>query len=220
MIMNDYFIRYLCYLGTNTFSQRKVVQHIGSDGSYSNICNYTIQQVEQILTNVKIENEYLINLKHENIIKYFGIFCEEDKLPILVMESIQCDLYEYLTINRKIAWNDVFAILQGISKALFYLHNDKNMAHCRVCTKSIVLTKGIVAKLTNFELAVVNRNDDKFFDVFCLGEVMVNVIQCAKFNETPLHLLFQSLHKFAEECLVKENRPSSSTVLNTIENYR
>ena len=217
-------ILYAIYLGTNAFSCRKVVQQIGSDGRYSNICNYTVQQVKQILTNVKTENEYLSNLKHENIIEYFGIFYEEDKLPILVMESIQYDLYEYLTINHTIAWNDVFAISQGISKALFYLHNDKNMAHCHICTKSIVFTKGI-AKLANFELAVechdgVNCEDNKAFDVFCLGEVLVNLMQYEKLDKKPLHSLFQSMYKFAEECLTKENRPSSSKVLITIEDYR
>ena len=181
-----------------------------------------------MLKNTEIESEHLANLKHENIIKFYGIFCEKDKLPILIMEPIQCDLYKYLCNNQSVSWNHAFTILQGISKGLSYLHDAKNMVHCNICTISIVLTKTTVAKLTSFELAVVVSRDgtaqeeDRLmsYDVFCFGQVLLNIIQCTQHEKEQLHSLFQSMHEFAEECMSSRKRTTSSEILNTIEKYR
>ena len=205
------------------------MQHIGWTMSYSDINNYTVEQVEQILKNTKIESEHLANLKHENIINFFGIFYEKDKLPILIMESIQCDLYEYLFNNQSISWNHVFTILQGISEGLSYLHEVRNMIHHNICTRSIMLTKSLVAKLTSFELAVVVPHDgtaqkENFFtykyDMFCFGEVLVNMVHCTQHVKEQLHLLFESMHEFAVECMSLRNPPTSGEILNAVGKYK
>ena len=205
------------------------MQHIGWTISHTDINNYTIKQVKQILQNTEIESKHLANLEHENVIKFYGIFYEENKLPVLIMEPIQCDLHEFL--NRSISWNCAFSILQGISKGLSYLHDGNNMVHCNICTISIVITgtgKAPVAKLTSFELAIVLPNNTtaeeesrlKSSDVFCFGQVLVNIIQCTEHTEKKFHSLFESMHEFAVECLSLRNRPTSAKILDTIVKYR
>ena len=213
----------------NCFSQQRLMQHIGWTVSYSDINNYTIEQVKQILQNTEIESKHLINLKHENIIKFYEIFYEENKLPVLILEPIKCDLHDFL--NQSISWNYVFIILQGISNGLSYLHDGNNMVHRNICTRSIVITdtgKAPVAKLTSFELAIVlphnataqEESHLKSSDVFCFGQVLVNIIHCTEHVEKRLQSLFESMHKFAVECLSLNNRPTSVEILNTIVKYR
>ena len=204
------------------------MQHIGWTVNYSDINNYTIDQVTQILQNTKIESKHLASLEDENIIKFYGIFYEENKLPVLIMEPIKCDLHDFL--NQSITWNCAFTILQGISSGLSYLHDGKNMVHRNICTRSIVITdtnKGPVAKLTSFELAIVlphdatapEKNRLKSSDVFCFGQVLVNIIHCTEHVERRLQL-FGSMHEFAVECISLKNRPTSGEILNTIVKYR
>ena len=197
--------------------------------NYLEIDNYTIEQVKQILKNTEIESKHLASLKHENITKIYGIFHEEDKLPVLIMEPIKCDLHEYL--NQSISWNCAFTILQGISNGLSYLHDGKNMVHRNICMRSIVITdigKAPVAKLTSFELAIVLPHDCtaqeesqlKSSDVFYFGQVLVNIIQCTEHAKKQLQSLFESMHEFAVECMSLKNRPTSGKILNTIVKYR
>ena len=205
------------------------MQHIGWTVNHTDINNYTVNQVKQILRNTEIESKHLVNLEHENIIKFYGIFYEENKLPVLIMEPIQCDLHDFLI--QSISWSNAFTILQGISEGLSYLHDNNNMIHRNICTRSIVITgtgKAPVAKLTSFELAIVLLHDTtaeeethlKSSDVFCFGQVLVNIVQCTEHTEKKLHSLFESMHKFAVECMSLINRPTSGKILNTIVKYR
>jgi len=140
------------------------------------------------------------------------------------MESVQCDLYEYL-VNNDVAWNDIFTITQGISRGLYYLH-EVNVVHRQISVKNIVLTKEFVAKLTSFEVAVTVFHDcqdikeDPFYcDVSSFGQVLQEIISCIDPIERQ-SLLFQSMFKFANQCLAVKTHPSSIEILDTINNYR
>lgn len=146
------------------------------------------------------------------------------------MESFQCDLHEYLDTCQIISWNNSFAVLEGISHALFYLHEVKNIVHHNLCKKTVVLTKAFVAKLTSFESAVSVPGDanaeekrnplyDKSRDVFCFGEVLVDIISYTNHEKKQLQSLYETMHKFAEECLSPKSC-STSQLGSTIENYR
>ena len=141
------------------------------------------------------------------------------------MESVQCDLYEYLVKNDVVTWNDIFTITQGISRGLYYLH-EVNVVHQHISLKNIVLTKQFVAKLTSFEVAVTVLHDcqdikeDPFYcDVSSFGQVLQEIISCTDPIKRQL-LLFQSMFKFADQCLSVKTHPSSIEILDTINNYR
>ena len=125
-------------------------------------------------------------MRHENIITLLGVYYEDrlgNVLPMLVMESVQCDLDYYLFhYTETTTCNEDLLILQGISSGLMYLHEVKSIIHNRVCTNSVLLTKDLVVKLSNFESAVtVNKSADKVVfsqssDVFLFGIILSKIL--------------------------------------------
>ena len=204
-------------------------QHpIGYNPDYSDIKCYEFDQLQEMLTATKVETQHLIDLKNDNIIKFIGIYFEADKLPIIVMESYQCDLYEHLDTNQIISWNNNFSILQGISNALSYLHAVKNVAHCNLSTKTVVLTQSFVAKLISFELATTlscdatameNNNKLKSDDIFYFGEILINIINRTQ-RKKHLFSLFEDMHQLAEDCLLRKTSLSASSIETTIGDHR
>ena len=202
-------------------------KHIGSTVTYSDIHNYSIDQIKSITEATKKEAEHLNSLKNGNIIEFFGILYEEDKLPILIIESIQCDLHEYIENQQYILLNNIFIDLQGISRALHYVHEVKNMVHNNLCLKSIVIAKAFVAKLTSFELAVAIPDDatsqqkdhspyNKMDDVQSFGEIMMTIL-CSRHGKIKLQIV-EKMHGFSDECL--KRKTCSSGILNAIEDFK
>ena len=149
-------------------------------------------------------------------------------MPILIVESVQWDLDEYVAEQQYILWNNIFMISQGISRALHYLHEVKNMVHNNLCTKSIVLTKAFVAKLTSFELAVAIPDDattqqkdhspcNMLDDVQSFGEVLMMMSSCTQ-HEKIENQVFKKIKDFADECL--RRKTCSSKIFKTIEEFR
>ena len=225
------FITYCCFIysDADSFSRTKLIcKHIGSAATYSDIHNYSIDQIKSISETTKKEAQHLNSLKNGNIIEFFGILYEEEKLPILIIESVQWDLHEYFDQQQYILWNKIFIILQGISRALHYLHGVKNMVHNNLCTKSIVLTKAFVAKLTSFELAVAIPDDattqqkdhssyNMLDDVQNFGEVLMKMLSCTQHEKIEKQII-EKMNNFADECLKRKTH--SSEILNTIEEFR
>ena len=127
-------------------------------------------------------------MKHENIITLFGVGYGDrprDTLPLLVMEGVQCDLFYYLNNTEFISWHDDLMILQGICSGLAYLHIGQHIIHNNISTHTILLTKNMVVKISNFECAVkihedVNNATCYSSDLFSLGEV-VSIILSLKY---------------------------------------
>ena len=130
-------------------------------------------------------------MRHENIITLLGVSFGDrpgHTLPLLVMEGVQCDLFYYLNNTAFVSWYDDLMILQGICSGLTYLHMGKSIVHNNISTHTILLTKNVVVKISNFECAVKIYEDVKKFvsyssDLFSLGEV-ISVILSLKYCGT------------------------------------
>ena len=122
-------------------------------------------------------------MRHENIITLFGVNYDKsgDTLPLLVMEGVLYDLYCYLNNSEFISWDEDLMILQGICNGLVYLHESENIVHKNISTRSILLTKNLIVKLSSFEYAVKFHKDKSkatcySSDLLSLGSV-ISVIQ-------------------------------------------
>ena len=95
-------------------------------------------------------------LRHPNLVQFLGVYYpnEDVSLPWLVMEKLHCSLtsllHKYtqndLSLSRKIS------ILQDVSLGIQYLHS-KNIVHRDISSNNILLTKHLVAKLSDFGVA-------------------------------------------------------------------
>ena len=163
----------------------------GSAVANSNVTAYSLDHLKQILKYNENEFRLLSKVRHENIITLFGVTYDQsgDTLPLLVMEGVHCDLYNYYLNNSEfISWDEDLMILQGISSGLVYLHEGENIVHNNISTRSILLTKNLIVKLSSFEYAVqLPKKDTKTrlysSDILSLGSV-ISVIQSLKHTDT------------------------------------
>ena len=149
-----------------------------------NVTAYSTNQFAEILRGNEEEIRLLSKMRHENIIILLGVVYGDkpgDTLPLLVMEGVQCDLFYYLNNTDLTSCNDDLKILQGICNGLAYLHMAKNIIHNNISTHTILLTKDMVVKISNFKYAVkihedVNRATCYSSDLFSLGEVISTIL--------------------------------------------
>ena len=99
------------------------------------------------------ECHLLCELRHENIVRFVGLYWEMNDFPIIVMERLPFTLK---TIFEKCAFvvptNIKVSILLDIACGLRYLHN-KNIAHRDLSSNNILLTDNLTAKIADFGVA-------------------------------------------------------------------
>ena len=205
-----------------------------SQATNSNAAAYSIDRLKEILNGNETEVKCLSKMRHENIITLLGIFCEDGSgniLPMLVMESIHCDLKCYLLNNAESTfWNEDLTILQGISSGLMYLHEVQSIVHNRISIKSIMLTKDLVVKLSNFECSVkIGKGIDKSVfpqssDIFLFGKVMSDIlsIRYVRTHTEDDESLKQLMESLFEKCTSTQLncRPTSYDILLALKNHK
>ena len=177
----------LLYVDSSDISSKKIYK---SAVDSSNATAYSRDEIEKILKGNENEISLLCKMRHENIITLFGVYYDRsgDTLPLLVMEGVHCDLYYYLKNNKSISWDEDLMILQGICNGLVYLHEGENIVHKNITTHSILLTKNLVVKLSNFEYAVKFHKDGSkavhySSDLLSFGSV-ISVMRSLKYGDT------------------------------------
>jgi len=173
-------------------------------------------------------------MRHENIISLLGVYYEdrsaENILPMLVMESVQCDLHQYLNNHNYTSWNENFIIMQGISSGLVYLHDAKNIVHNSISTTSILLTESLVVKLSNFQSAVNVYPANKFVfshssDILQFGKVISNMLSVrhsdaaiSEDEQSFTHVMRTIVKLCSNEIL--EYRSTSNDILQILRKYK
>ena len=228
------YVTVLFYIGSSNMYCS--ISHImyKSQATDSNAASYSIDRLKEILDGNEAEIKWLSKMKHENIITLLGVFYEDGSgniLPMLVMESVQCDLHHYLLHTAESAfWNEDLTILKGIASGLMYLHEDQSIIHNRISTKSIMLTKDLVVKLSNFECSVkIDKYTNKSVfsqssDMLFFGKVMSDII-CLKYIQTHTEIdesLKQLMNSLFEWCTITQldSRPTSCDILLALKKHK
>ena len=124
----------------------KIIHHLLID---SNPENVNVKNFER-------ECEIMFLVNHPNITKYLGVsYKPELKLPVLVMEKLEGNLYDLLEgyIDPDIPVKVKISILENVASGLHYLHNyneDECILHRDLTATNVLLTSNLVAKITDF----------------------------------------------------------------------
>lgn len=157
------------------------------------------------------EYERIHQLGHAHIVRFFGIYFPSGAdLPSLVMERLDCNLYDLLEKNLTIPIETKLSILHQIGLGLRYLHSRvPPIVHGKLSSKQVLISKGTEAKIAyvgtivntgnnctnvveNFKMGFiaperatsVNRKD-KEVDMFSFGCIILHIFSSTK----PLHLV-------------------------------
>ena len=193
---------------------KEVIHH----GTYNNIVQakweglvVAVKQFHNICKDeCKIaEYERIHHLSHANIVRVFGIyFPTEAKLPSLVMERLECSLYDLLEQNLSTPIETKISYLHQIGLGLRYLHSRvPPIIHGRLSSKKVLISKGMEAKIiyvgaivkavahksimqsfeTNFMApetlemaATIDRKCGKSTDIFSFGCITLHTFSSSK----------------------------------------
>jgi len=106
-----------------------------------------------VKNNFENEANLLSQLNHPNVIEYFAVFksgiC---RCPILIMEEMDCNLTEMLTMNDDVDLCTQMSICSDITSAVSYLHS-MNIIHGNITSNNILISMDddtCTAKLCDF----------------------------------------------------------------------
>jgi serine/threonine-protein kinase 11 len=116
--------------------------------------------IQQVIHEIRI----MTQINHQNIIKLKEIlFSEENNRIYIVMEYASCgSLDQILKIEGKISEKNSSIIFKQIIKGLAYLHQ-KRIVHHDIKPSNIVLTKGGIAKISDFGVSFSFESADNLF---------------------------------------------------------
>ena len=108
--------------------------------------------------NLASECELLNNLRHLNIIRFFGLCflpspgAVDTLQPVMVLEYLENDLYHLLDEYVNVNLSTKVSILLDVAKGLMYLHShEPPIIHGDLTSSSILLTESFQAKIGNLE---------------------------------------------------------------------
>lgn len=96
----------------------------------------------------------LIQLRHPNIVQFFGIHFKSDSSrkvrPLMIMERMETSLSVFLESHSSIPTAVKCSILLDVSLGLRYLHGQKPaVVHCNLTSNNVLLTSQLQAKISD-----------------------------------------------------------------------
>ena len=98
------------------------------------------------------EFSILSQLKHPNIVSYYGI-CElpNEDVPVLLMERLDNNLHDYLCENQNTELSVKLGILLDVANGLLYLHYERPVIiHRDLTARNVLLDKYLNGKISDF----------------------------------------------------------------------
>ena len=106
------------------------------------------------LERFRSECEILSRMRHPNIVQYIGTATDpESRLPVLLMEMLDCSLTSYLERDATIlSYHLLINFSHDISMAVAYLHSN-GILHRDLSSNNVLLLAGVRAKVTDFGMS-------------------------------------------------------------------
>jgi len=107
---------------------------------------------KEFLERFKVESQAAASLSHPNIVSIYDVGNDRD-INYIVMEYVDgATLKEYITGKGKLPWKSAINIAIQICSALEHAHKN-HIVHRDIKPHNIILTKEMVAKVTDFGIA-------------------------------------------------------------------
>ncbi|XP_057990887.1 probable LRR receptor-like serine/threonine-protein kinase At1g53440 [Hevea brasiliensis] len=126
---------------------------------------------QQEKNELKSEIFSLKSLRHENVVQLLDGYCDKKGLYLLIYEYMDNgSLHQALfdpNSRTILDWKVRYDICLGIAKGLKYLHEEKrfDIVHGNIKAANILLDKSYTAKLSDFGLARLCREEDPFMSI-------------------------------------------------------
>ncbi|CAF4440416.1 unnamed protein product [Rotaria socialis] len=154
-------------LGSGAFGSVYRVARRGTATMYAlkeidnrSIATDTDRSLGQKINEVKIIRE---EMRHPNIVSYFRIFAENDKLYIVMELIAGSSLQDYLSLlketKRSMTEEHIWNVFVQLILALRYLHKEKTIVHRDLTANNIMLDDEYRVKITDFGLAKLRDTD-------------------------------------------------------------
>ena len=157
----------------------EIIKELGS-GSFGNVylvkhkvtnCEYAIKAIDKRnKTNqeekpyFKREVEVMYKVHHPNVVKLYGHF-EDNNYCYFIMEYVsKGNVYNLLPTDKKkrISTKVCASIIKDIISAIYFLHNmNPPIVHRDIKPENVLLSEGLVAKLTDFGWSNYIQGDEK-----------------------------------------------------------
>ena len=156
-------------LGNGSYAQVFVVDYCGTPCAAKQIHDLLIENsTPQVLDKMvrEFENECQIwaNLRHPNIVQFIGVYFSHptDRLPIIVMEMMSTNLWNYLEKHSKdeFSFPQKMYVIQQVAQGMVYLHEQRPpLVHRDLKPNNILLCEeSFSVKLTDFGMTRVLDN--------------------------------------------------------------
>lgn len=115
---------------------------------------YRTVPTDNFIRKISLEANILSNVKHPNIVQYYGLCCHAAlDVPLLLMERLMTSLHSYLLEHARtsIALPKKLAFLCDVASGLSYLHSlNPVIIHRDLTAKNVLLDISLTAKIADF----------------------------------------------------------------------
>jgi serine/threonine protein kinase len=105
------------------------------------------------------EMKFLKSVDSKNVIKCFG-YSETDDFLFVILERMNCNLFQFLNVNRNLNLKKKIEIIFEIAQGLIILHQ-QNIIHLDVKPSNILLNEDrSIVKIADFGISKVKKTDE------------------------------------------------------------
>ncbi|ESQ38626.1 hypothetical protein EUTSA_v10028444mg [Eutrema salsugineum] len=132
-----------------------------------------LEGIEQGEKQFRTEVATIGSTHHLNLVRLVG-FCSQGRHRLLVYEFMKngsLDKFIFAAESgRLLSWEYRFSIALGAAKAILYLHEECSncIVHCDIKPENILLDENFNAKVSDFGLAKLIPNDDRYWNMSCV----------------------------------------------------
>jgi serine/threonine protein kinase len=125
--------------------------------SFVDASRVSVRERESIASKFRSECVILSKLRHPNVVQFIGVHYGRRRRDLtLIMECVNSDMDEYLSVNPNIPLPMKLSVLLGISYGLVYLHERyPPIVHRDLTARNILITDKCQAKIADLGVAKV-----------------------------------------------------------------
>ena len=107
---------------------------------------------EKMKNTIFREIEIIPKLKHQNIIKVYHIFENQDNYYLIMENCEKGELFDYIVNNQNLSENEASIFFYQLINGVEYIHS-KNIVHRDLKPENLLLTKNKILKIIDFGLS-------------------------------------------------------------------
>ena len=151
MLIGDYIIKKT--IGTGTFSVVKLgIHRITQKKVAIKILDKNKIESKDDLERIVREMQILTEMNHQNVIKVFKIYEEENNFSLIMEYCEEGELFNYIVKNQRLSEDETSYFFYQIINGIEYIHS-KGIAHRDLKPENLLIGKNKILKIIDFGLS-------------------------------------------------------------------